>query len=164
MAANEGHAPPDFASEVGQVRLLIGDTDPTGIVDETGTYLWYSDEEIESLISLRGGVDRAAIHILRIVSMTPSMQLKKWSSADLAVDGPAITRALREVINDIEAGILTAATAAVADYFNIVYEPNGATVDALLGDDPLRVLAGAGGVPDETGFVEDPENPGYYFP
>jgi hypothetical protein len=55
MAANQGVAPPDFTTAVGQVRLLIGDTDP--VVDEgalVGTYVFYSDAEIAGLLALYG--------------------------------------------------------------------------------------------------------------
>lgn len=100
--ANSGIAPPQFETEVGQVRLLTSDTDASDIVDGIGNYIWASDDEITAYVALTGSPQRAALRILRLVAMTPAMQYKKWSSADLSVDGPAITRALRDLINDIE--------------------------------------------------------------
>lgn len=102
--ANKGIYPPDFDTEVGKVRLLIQDVDADNVNENEGTgeYLWQSDAEIEALLKIKGSGERAAIFILRQVAMSPAMQLKKWSSADLSVDGPSITRALRDVINDIE--------------------------------------------------------------
>lgn len=100
--ANQGIAPPDFTTDVGKVRLLIQDTDASSISGGQGTYLWQSDDEITALLEMQGGPGRVAIFILRQVAMSPAMQLKKWSSADLSVDGPAITRALRDLINDLE--------------------------------------------------------------
>lgn len=102
---NQGVAPPVFTTDVGRVRLLTSDTDSTPldpVVAGRGSYIWSSDDEIEALIELTGSPQRAALRILRLVAMTPAMQYKKWSSADLSVDGAAITRALRDLINDIE--------------------------------------------------------------
>lgn len=121
MAANQGVAPPDLTSDVGKVRLLIGDTDASDITSGQGTYLWYSDDEIAALIPLTGdSIPRTAIRILRIVALTPAMQLKKWSSADLSLDGPAITNALRAMIKDIEAGLDVDAEAGANDTFLVV--------------------------------------------
>jgi hypothetical protein len=122
-APNSGTAPPAFDTPTGQVRLLTGDTNPTDVDTATdmGTYLWYSDEEIQALLDLKNdSPQRTAIFILRMVSLTPAMQLKKWSSADLSVDGPAITRALRETIADIENGLGEEAGADAADFFALV--------------------------------------------
>jgi hypothetical protein len=102
---NEGVAPYQSNTDVGDVRVLIQDTDATDISDGTGSYMWVGDAEIEDYIRLKGSVNRAAISILRMVAITPAMQYKKWSSADLSVDGAAITRALREMIRDIEDGM-----------------------------------------------------------
>jgi len=118
--ANQGIAPPDFATEVGQVRLLTSDTDASNISDSSGEYIWSSDAEITALIGLTGSPSRAALRILRLVAMTPSMQYKKWSSADLSIDGPAITRALRDLINDIEKSLDGDAETEVAEFFAII--------------------------------------------
>lgn len=103
--ANQGVYPPVYTTDVGTVRLLTGDTDATNVISGEGDYLWMGDAEITALVAARGTAQRAAIYILRLVAMTPAMQLKKWSSADLTVDGPAITSALRALIKDIEAGL-----------------------------------------------------------
>jgi hypothetical protein len=121
--ANAGITPPDFETPVGQVRLLTSDTDSVPsdpVVAGQGDYLWSSDAEIQALIDLTGSPQRAAIRILRLVAMTPAMQYKKWSSADLSVDGAAITRALRELINDIEKSIDGEAETAASEYSNMV--------------------------------------------
>lgn len=106
---NNGRAPADFESPVGRFRLLIGDTDPTEIVEPTpdkdgsGTYAFYSDAEITALVDMAGGsYKKAAIQALRLIAGSQAMLLKKFTSADLAVDGPAIADALRAVAKDLE--------------------------------------------------------------
>ncbi len=114
---NQGVAPVDLESPVGEVRLLIGDTDPVrGSQDSTlgaGTYVFYSDREIEAFIRSSGGARPAAAGILRAIAASTALKLKKWTSADLAVDGPAIADALLKAAAAIDAG--TAAVAAPAD-------------------------------------------------
>ena len=134
---NTGIAPPNFETEVGQVRLLTSDTDATGITSGNGEYIWSSDAEITALIALTGSPARAALRILRLVAMTPAMQYKKWSSADLSVDGPAITRALRDLINDIEKSLDGDATAEVAEYFGILNTGPAMGQPALYPEFPL---------------------------
>lgn len=123
---NSGASPIDSATPVGQVRLLTSDTDAENVVGGVGEYMWMSDSEIEGHIALHGSPQRAAIFILRMVAMTPAMQYKKWSSADLTVDGPAITSALRALIADIEKSLDADAASEVADLIGVV--PTGASV------------------------------------
>ena len=123
MTVNEGATPPDFDTEVGRVRLLTSDTDATPLtppVSGRGEYLWQGDIEIQALIDLTGSPQHAALRILRLVAMTPALQYKKWSSADLSVDGAAITRALRELINDIERNLDSQTDAATSEYAALV--------------------------------------------
>jgi len=102
--ANTGIAPLDPTTPVGQVRLLLGDTDPQNITFGQGTYLWYSDDELAALVALYNtSVFRTAVRILRNIAASESLKLKKWSSAQLAVDGAAITMGLTELANSIEA-------------------------------------------------------------
>jgi len=129
--ANTGAYPVDPTTSVGIIRTLIGDTEPTNIQgsppDQTADYLWNSDAELEGLLTVYaqspGGV---AIHVLRLVSISQAMILKKWTSADLSVDGPAITRALTEAINAIEKGMAAGADLLASTYHNLV--PTGAAV------------------------------------
>lgn len=114
--ANEGAAPLDFTTAVGQVRLLIGDTDPANVAAGSGTYTFYSDAEISGLLYLYEDPRRCAAQMLRTIAITPALLLKKFSSADVAVDGPAITTALLATAQAIEDGIKSAA----ADWVSIV--------------------------------------------
>lgn len=124
--ANEGIAPPDFSSPIGQVRALTQDVDPENVNEEahTGDYLWMSDDQITTLLALhQSDVWDTAIYIWRMVGITPAMTLKKWDSADLGVDGPAITNAIRGFINDIEKKRERAALSGIIDII-----PTGASV------------------------------------
>jgi len=123
--ANSGTYPPNFDTDVGLVRLLTSDTEPTILHGLDGApdqyfYLWAGDTEIQAYIRVTGSPQSAALRILRLVAMTPAMQYKKWSSADLSVDGAAISRALRELINDIEKSLNGDDEKASSEYFNLV--------------------------------------------
>lgn len=117
--ANQGVAPPDFTTAVGQVRLLIGDTDAVlpQVPDGTGTYVFYSDAEIAGLLALYGpDPRRSAAAMLRTIAMTPALLLKKFSSADVAVDGPAVADSLLAIANSLEDSIKSGA----ADFAQMV--------------------------------------------
>ena len=121
---NPGKYPVDYTSDVGKVRSLLSDDEPTEVEgtppNQTGAYLFYGDDAIEGLLAIYGTPERTAIYIWRMIAITPALKYKKWSSADLSVDGPAITRAIREIINDIEKGIAAADDAAAGEFFQIV--------------------------------------------
>lgn len=118
--SNRGAYPIDPTTPVGLVRLLDGDTDATNTAGGTGSFAWYSDAEITGLLGIHGTPQRTAIYILRLVSMTPALILKKWTSADLSVDGAAITEALKIAIDGIEASIKAGNALANADNFSMV--------------------------------------------
>lgn len=101
--ANQGVAPPNFETPVGVVRLNVGDTDPKNISGGMGEYAFFSDAEITAFIAQRGGSPlRAAASIIRRIAGSQALLLKKFTSADLAVDGPAITAALLKSADAIE--------------------------------------------------------------
>ena len=123
MASNVGVYPINPASPVGNVRVLIGDTDPTQISPPngiSGTYLWYSDAEIEAILSLYGDNPKlAAARILYSIAGSQALLLRKWSTDDLSVDGAAVAEALRKLAKDLrdEANAVDALT----DIFEISY-------------------------------------------
>lgn len=99
---NVGATPPDYETLAGKVRVLVGDTTPADLETPTaglGQYAWYSDEELEVLGTLNGNnPKRVAVWVLSQVSISMSMLLKKWTSEDLQVDGPAITRGIENTL------------------------------------------------------------------
>jgi hypothetical protein len=102
---NEGTYPVDPETNVGVVRLLVGDTDSQKINERNGTaeFLWYSDKEIEALLRINGDNPKpVAVHILRQVAVSSALLLKKYTSDELSVDGAAIAEALLRAANAME--------------------------------------------------------------
>lgn len=131
MASNVGVYPFNPASPVGNVRVLIGDTDPQQInppLGISGEYVFYSDAEIEAFISMYGDDPRlAAARILISIAGSQALLLKKWSTDDLSVDGAAIAEALRKLAKDLRDEV--ASGTAMTDIFEISYPgSNGLTL------------------------------------
>lgn len=107
MAENTGIAPPDYNTLAGQVRVLIGDTDPTPLdppVTGMGEYMWYSDVEIAALGALMDDSPiRTAIWVLSQVAVSEALIIKKWKTDDLQVDGPAAAAAIEKIIARLSA-------------------------------------------------------------
>ena len=102
MAINTGASPLDPTTLAGKVRTLVGDTDPTPFdpdVPGQGEYAWFSDTELETLGELFGdNPKRVAIWVLSQVAVSQALLLKKWTSEDLSVDGPAIIRGIENTL------------------------------------------------------------------
>lgn len=102
--ANEGIAPPNFTTSVGKVRVLLGDTDPTNIVDGEGVYLFFSDTEIEALLDMHDdNVKLTAARCMETIAGSQALLLKAWSSDDLTVNGDRIAKELRELAKQLRA-------------------------------------------------------------
>ena len=101
---NLGVHPIDTDTLAGKVRLLVGDTDPVthpgaGSDPDTYEYAWYSDTELEALGTLHGdSPKRTAIWVLSVVAVNQALLLRKWTSEDLQVDGPAIAAGIEKTI------------------------------------------------------------------
>lgn len=125
MTANTGVAPPDFTTLEGKVRVLVGDTDPTDVAAGEGTYAWYSDDELIALGEMFGdNPKRVAIWVLSQVSVNMAMQLKKWTSEDLQVDGPAIAKGIEGTLKRLAAEVALEDVQAGEQEFFGVYEPD----------------------------------------
>lgn len=93
---NTGLYPADFSTAVGQVRLLIGDTDPLTFSVDEGTYRYFSDVELEGYLGLCNNDPRlAAARCLETIAASQALLLKSWSTDDLTVNGDAIANSLR---------------------------------------------------------------------
>lgn len=116
--ANLGAAPPDYDTEVGQVRALLGDTDPTDVSMGVGTYMYFGDDEINAFLTMYGhNVKLAAARCLETISMSQALMLKSWSSDDLSVHGDRITESLRKLAAQLrEEAIADEAS----EYFNMI--------------------------------------------
>lgn len=141
--ANLGRYPVDLASPIGMVRLELGDTDPTGIsTDESGEgqghFIWYSDAELTAmLVMYSNDPRRLAIRLLRQIAVSQSLLLKKFSSQQLSVDGPAITTAMLKAAKDIEDALAVQNSVEAVDFAKVV--PTGGHTHI---PDPLRPFRG----------------------
>ena len=122
--ANAGINPPDFTTLAGKVRLLVGDTEPDELdppVTGQGDYAWYTDEELEALGGMYGdNPKRVAIYVLSIVAINQSMLLKKWTSEDLQIDGPAIIRGIENTLKRLAKEVdLEDALGGEAEFFEV---------------------------------------------
>lgn len=83
------------STDEGRVRLLVSDTDDNARE--------WTDAEITAALSLGGTVHQAAAILLRALAGNEARLLKKIETHGLKTDGPALSRELRELANDIEA-------------------------------------------------------------
>jgi hypothetical protein len=126
MAINQGVAPVDLGSNIGRVRVLLGDTDPTNVANNVGEYLFFSDAEIESILAMyEDNPKLAAARALETIAGSQALLLKSWSSDDLTVNGDRIAKELRETAKQLRA---EAADWESSDFYSLIQ-----TIDA---DDP----------------------------
>ena len=116
--ANTGVAPVDLGSNVGKVRVLLGDTDPTNVSNNLGTYLFFSDAELEAILGMYSDSPQmAAARCLDTIAGSQALLLKSWSSDDLTVNGDRIAKELREMAKQLRA---EASAAEASEAFEIV--------------------------------------------
>ena len=105
--ANLGVAPVDLGSNIGRVRVLLGDTDPTNVTNNVGEYLFFSDEELEAILGMYSDSPQlAAARCLDTIAGSQALLLKSWSSDDLTVNGDRIAKELRELAKQLRAEAL----------------------------------------------------------
>jgi hypothetical protein len=98
--------PPDYATAVGQVRLLIPDTeqllDPSGTYDH-GEYI-FSDPQIQAFLSLySNNVKRAAAQAKLVLATSEALINKVIRTADYNTDGAKLGAELREQSKQLQA-------------------------------------------------------------
>ncbi len=107
--ANTGVAPVDLGSNVGKVRVLLGDTDPTNVSNNVGTYLFFSDAELEAILGMYSDSPQmAAARCLDTIAGSQALLLKSWSSDDLTVNGDRIAKELRELAKQLRSEAMDA--------------------------------------------------------
>ncbi|MFF3443643.1 hypothetical protein [Streptosporangium sp. NPDC002721] len=77
----------DYTTDVGQVRLLIPDTDPTAQL--------LNDPQIEAFLRLEGSVKRAAAQALDVIASSEALVSKVISMNGLSIDGTKVAGELR---------------------------------------------------------------------
>lgn len=102
----------DYTTDVGQVRLMIGD------VDETASIL--GDNHITGYLALASGnVKLAAAKALDAIASSESLLSKKINSKDVATDGPAVAADLRKHAVALRAEVASEAEAE-GGFFDII--------------------------------------------
>ena len=116
--ANTGVAPTNFSTDVGKVRALLGDTDPTNVAGGEGTYLYFSDDEIGAFLTMYGdNVKLAAARCLETIAGSQALLLKSWSTDDLTVNGDRIAESLRKLAAQLREEALVDES---NEYFNMI--------------------------------------------
>jgi len=100
--ANTGTAPVDFDTDVGKVRLLIGDTVPENVAAGEGAYMYFGDDELAAYVTMYGdNVKLAAARCLETIASSQVLLLKVWSSDDLSVSGDKVAESLRKIAQQL---------------------------------------------------------------
>jgi hypothetical protein len=98
--------PPDYATAIGQVRLLVPDTeqfeDPTGTHDHA-EYI-FTDAQIQAFLTLySNNVKRAAAQAKLVLATSEALINKVIRTADYSTDGAKVAAELREQAKQLQA-------------------------------------------------------------
>lgn len=78
----------DPTDDIGMIRLLITDLDEIAPL--------FEDAQLDALLTMEGGVKRAAAAALETIARSETLISKKITTQDLSTDGPAVAKELRE--------------------------------------------------------------------
>lgn len=81
-----GVFPPNFTTDTGKVRLLIGDLAATNVTGGNGDYLYYSDADITGFLLLDANLYRVAGLALNALASQAANEAESVKDYDLAVD------------------------------------------------------------------------------
>jgi hypothetical protein len=84
--ATTGAYPPDFTTDVGRFRLLIGDLNATDVTGGEGQYTFFGDTEIAGYLTLNTSIYRAAGMALNALATQAADQAQSIRDYDLQVD------------------------------------------------------------------------------
>jgi hypothetical protein len=116
--ANLGASPVDYATDIGKVRALLGDTEAENVESGIGEYMYFGDDEISAFLTMYGSnVKLAAARALETISMSQALLLKSWSSDDLTVNGDRIAESLRKLAAQLREEALQDEA---SEYFNMI--------------------------------------------
>lgn len=122
----------DYSTDVGKVRALVGDVDPT--------LPFLQDEEIGVFFAMEESHYGAASLALLAMATKQALILKKIETLDLKTDGPALARSLRELAKEMQQRAETEPCFELAD---------------IIGT-PLQWAATVWGLPSEAvGWIEE---------
>ncbi|UXO93827.1 hypothetical protein Pan2_08 [Pseudanabaena phage Pan2] len=84
--ATTGVYPPDFTTDTGKVRLLIGDLVATNVSGGSGDYLFFSDDDIDGYLLLSDNIYRVAGFALNGLAAVAADQAESVKDYDIAID------------------------------------------------------------------------------
>jgi hypothetical protein len=103
----------DFASNVGKVRAIVGDTDPGN--------LFMKDAEIETLLSISGdSIERAAVFTLRAMATKHINILKDAVTLDIETRASNMARELNKLADAIEKRLAESGEDQAFDFIEMV--------------------------------------------
>ena len=102
-----GVAPVNYATNVGKVRVLLGDVDPENISQGIGEYKYFSDDELVAILQMYDhSVKLTAARCLETIASSQVLLLKSWTSDDLTVNGDRIAESLRRIAQQLRDEVL----------------------------------------------------------
>lgn len=123
MAVNQGAAPPSPATEVGQLRINLGDINYTEIEGEPdqGSYEWFADSELEELLEVSNdSITRATGYGFRKLAGILALSATDVASDDLRIKTIERAKLMRDLAKDWLDSADAEDAAAAADIFEIV--------------------------------------------
>lgn len=121
---NLGVAPPDSDTEIGQLRIDLGDTNFVAlnpVVSGFGDYDWMSDVEIDRLIdSADGNLKRAEAYGLDKLSRYLTLSASSIQTDDLRIQTIDRAKLMRELAKDAHAEADRIDEAAASDLFEVI--------------------------------------------
>jgi hypothetical protein len=116
--ANFGVSPVNFDTEVGKVRVLLGDTEAENVEDGIGEYMYFGDAEIVAFLEMYGdNAKLAAARAMETIASSQVLLLKSWTSDDLTVNGDKIAESLRKIAAQLRQEALADES---SEYFNLI--------------------------------------------
>lgn len=107
----------DPTTDIGMVRLLITDLDDAAAL--------FTDSQIQAFLTMEGSVRLAAAVALETIATSEALISKKIRTQDLATDGPAVAKELRDRAAQLRAQAAAAGEGDLGDFaFDVVdYDP-----------------------------------------
>jgi len=116
--ANSGVSPVDYSTDIGKVRVLLGDTEAIDVTAGEGDYLYFGDGELGAFLTMYGdNVKLATARAMETIAGSQVLLLKSWSSDDLSVNGPAVAESLRKIAAQLREEALQEES---NEYFNMI--------------------------------------------
>ena len=132
---NLGVVPVDPETEVGKLRILIGDVEYTPVDDNTGDFSGFSDLQLEAYISLGSNRAYAAGYAYMALAAQFAADALKVTTDDESVDLTARAESMRKIANEWFAQAAIVSDNESNNFFSIIYpeyETGCGTVDAEL--------------------------------